>query len=49
MERIYTRIDTIRKYVDFMLLRNTDDTDRRCGYIHLYGVGMVAALIAYKR
>lgn len=49
MERVYTRIDTLRKYVDEMLLRNSDDNDRRCGYVHLYGVGMAAALIAYKR
>lgn len=49
MERIYTRIDTLRKYVDKMLLENPDNDDRRCGYVHLYGVGMAAALIAYKR
>lgn len=49
MKRVYTRIDTLRKYVDEMLLKNQDDDDRRCGYVHLYGVGMAAALIAYKR
>jgi HD superfamily phosphodiesterase len=47
--RQYTRVDTIRKYVDAMLLRNKDDRDRRCGYVHLYGVGVLAALIAMKR
>lgn len=49
MERQYTRIDTIRRHVDQMLLENQDDEDRRCGYVHLYGVGMAAALIALKR
>lgn len=49
MERVYTRIDTLRKYIDEMLLKNPDDVDRRCGYVHLYGVGMAAALIAYRR
>ena len=49
MIRQYTRVDTIRKYVDAMLLQNKDDRDRRCGYVHLYGVGVLAALIAMKR
>lgn len=48
-KRQYTRVDTIRKYVDKMLLENEDDNDRRCGYVHLYGVGMAAAMIAMKR
>ncbi len=48
-QRQYTRIDTIRRYVDRMLLENKDDTDRRNGYVHLYAVGMAAALIALKR
>lgn len=47
--RVYTRIDTLRKYVDEMLLQNEDLEYRRCGYVHLYGVGMAAALIASKR
>lgn len=49
MRENYTRIDTLRKYVDAMLLQNPDNNDRRCGYVHLYGVGMFAALIALKR
>lgn len=49
MERQYTRVDTIRRYVDAMLLQNPDNEDRRCGYVHLYGVGMAAAMIALKR
>jgi hypothetical protein len=32
-----------------VLLKNPDDVDRRNGYVHLYGVGMFAALIAIKR
>ena len=49
MERQYTRVDTVRKYVDAMLLENKDDGDRRCGYVHLYSVGMAAAWLALKR
>lgn len=49
IDRVYTRIDTLRKYVDKMLLQNEDLEYRRCGYVHLYGVGMAAALIALKR
>jgi HD superfamily phosphodiesterase len=32
-----------------MLLENHDAEDRRCGYVHLYGVGQAAALLALKR
>lgn len=49
MNRIYTRIDTLRTHVDEMLLQNENLEERRCGYVHLYGVGMAAALIALKR
>lgn len=48
-ERQYTRVDTVRSYVDNMLLENHDDEDRRCGYVHLYGVGQAAALLALQR
>lgn len=48
-ERQYTRVHTIRAYVDQMLLENPDHRDRRCGYVHLYGVGQAAALLALKR
>jgi len=47
--RVYTRIDVLRKHVDEMLLQNSNVNERRCGYVHLYGVGMAAALIALKR
>lgn len=48
-EKQYTRVDVIRQYVDGMLLENENDEDRRNGYVHLYGVGLLAALIALKR
>lgn len=48
-DRQLTRVDTICKYVDSMLLKNEDDFDRRCGYVHLYGVGLTAAFLALKR
>jgi HD superfamily phosphodiesterase len=48
-DRVYTRIDVTRKYVDEMLLQNSDDVDRRTGYVHLYGVGLAAAIISLKR
>jgi len=47
--RQFTRIDIVRNYVDAMLLENEDDENRRCGYVHLYGVGMSASFIALKR
>lgn len=48
-DRVYARIDTLRKYIDEMLLQNEDLQYRRCGYVHLYGVGMAAAFIALRR
>lgn len=32
-----------------MLNNIKDEEEKRCGYVHLYGVGMSAALIALKR
>lgn len=45
----YTRIDIIRKYLDEMLKENEDFGKARNGFVHLYGVGQLAALIAVKR
>ena len=49
MERQYTRVDTVRQYVDGMLNNLTDPDERRAGYVHLYGVGQAGALIALRR
>jgi HD superfamily phosphodiesterase len=43
------RIEKIREYVDNVLLTMTDTTERRCGYLHLYGVSQACVLIALKR
>lgn len=43
------RVETLRKYIDGMLLNMTDDAERRCAYIHLYGVAQSCALIGLKR
>ena len=48
-ERQYTRIDTIRVKLDALLNRLEDAEQRRCAYVHLYGVGQAAALLALKR
>lgn len=49
MERQYTRVDSIRPYVDNMLNGLMDVDERRAGYVHLYGVGQAGALIALRR
>ena len=49
MKEGLTRIDILRNYVDKMLLDVSNDELRRNGYVHLYSVGMFAALIALKR
>ena len=48
-ERQFTRIDTIRRYVDEMLNACEDREVARCGFVHLYGVGQACALIALRR
>ena len=43
------RIEVLRKYIDEVLLNMTDAVERRCAYVHLYGVAQSCALIALKR
>ena len=43
------RIEKVREVVDSIFLGMTDDEERRCAYIHLYGVAQTGALIAIKR
>lgn len=44
-----SRIERVREYVDLTLLNISDVVERRCGYLHLYGVSQASALIALKR
>lgn len=48
-DRQYTRVDTIRNYLDDMLKNLEDREEARNGYVHLYGVGQAASMIALKR
>lgn len=43
------RIEILREYIDSVLLNMTDTFERRCAYLHLYGVSQSCALIALKR
>jgi HD superfamily phosphodiesterase len=43
------RIEKVREYVDAVLLQMSDTSERRCGYLHLYGVSQACVLIALKR
>ncbi len=43
------RIEKVRQYVDSVLLNMSDAQERRCGYLHLYGVSQACAMIAIKR
>lgn len=45
----YTRIDAVRQAVDGIIKNIPDAEEQRCAYVHLYGVGLMAALIALKR
>lgn len=48
-ERQFTRIDMVRKVLDEKLNAMEDAEKRRCAYVHLYGVGQAAAMLALKR
>lgn len=43
------RIEILRQYVDKIILNMTDAEERRCAYVHLYGVAQFCTLIALKR
>lgn len=43
------RIEKVREYVDTVLLNMSDNFERRCAYLHLYGVSQACAMIALKR
>jgi len=49
MERQYTRIDRVRNLLDDALKTIPDEEVKRCAYVHLYGVGLSAALLSMKR
>lgn len=43
------RIEILRKHIDEILLNIIDVEERRCAYVHLYGVAQFCTLIALKR
>lgn len=49
MVRQYTRLDTARKLVDDIIKGIRNEEDKRSAYVHLYGVGLMASLLALKR
>ena len=43
------RIEKVRETVDKIILNMNDNVERRCAYLHLYGVAQACALLAIKR
>ena len=43
------RTEQVRQVVDEILRGQPDEEERRCGFIHLYGVAQACALLALKR
>ncbi len=43
------RLEGIRQAVDDILRRQRDAEERRCGFVHLYGVAAICALLAVRR
>ena len=49
MQRQYTRLDEARKLIDGIIKGMKNEEDKRGAYVHLYGVGLLASLLALKR
>ena len=49
MERQYTGLDEARNIIDPLIKGIKDEEAKRGAYVHLYGVGLLASLIALKR
>ena len=49
MKRQLTRLDEARGLIDPIIKAIREEEDQRCAYVHLYGVGLLASLIALKR
>jgi uncharacterized protein len=43
------RLEQARRVVDDILRGQPDEVERRCGFVHLYGVSQACALLALKR
>ena len=43
------RVEKVREIIDEILLNMTDDEERRCAYLHLYGVSQACALLSLRR
>lgn len=43
------RIEVLRQHIDNILLKIPDTEERRCAYVHLYGVAQNCTLIALRR
>lgn len=43
------RIEQLRQYIDAILVDIKDIDERRCSYVHLYGVAQSCAMIATRR
>ena len=43
------RVESVRQVVDEILRQQPDVEERRCGFVHLYGVAQSCALLALKR
>ena len=49
MDRQYTRLDEARALIDAIIMDMDSEADKRGAYVHLYGVGLLASLLALKR
>jgi uncharacterized protein len=46
---VANRIEALREYIDKIFVKTNDTDERRCVYLHLYGVSQCCAMIALKK
>lgn len=49
MESKRTRLEVLKEYIDKELYNIKDNDEKRCSFVHLYGVSMCCTMIAAKR
>lgn len=49
MDRQYTRLDEARGLIDPIIKSIRDEESKRGAFVHLYGVGLLASLLALRR
>jgi len=48
-DKFMNRLEKVQRIVDSILMEQSNLEERRCGFVHLYGVSSICSLLALKR